>query len=86
MISFEHLIKDSLGLHARPAGLLVKLLSSMDVKVTIAVNGKSADAKRLFALMGLQAKCGDTLKFECDGVDETKSADSIKELFETNNF
>lgn len=35
MMNFNYIIKDEMGIHARPAGLLVKLVKSQDSKVTI---------------------------------------------------
>ena len=53
MKTFDYTVKDELGIHARPAGILVKKLSGVKSNVTIEVKekGKSADAKRLMAVM-----------------------------------
>ena len=45
MKKFEYTITDPLGIHARPAGLLVKAVKALDSTVTIEkVGGKSAAA------------------------------------------
>lgn len=84
MKEFFHTIKDPVGIHARPAGLIVKEASKCTCSVTLELGGKSADAKRIFSVMGLGAKCGQTLKIILDGPDEEESYARIKEFFENN--
>lgn len=84
MKTFVYKIKDELGLHARPAGLLVKAASACGSEVTLGVNGKSANAKRLFAVMGLGAKQGDALEFSVQGQSETADSAKLKEFCEQN--
>ena len=62
MKEFTYVIQDAEGLHARPAGLIVKLAQAMDSRVTLTANEKTADCKRLFAVMKLAAKCGQELR------------------------
>ena len=64
MKEFKYVIKDEQGIHARPAGLFVKEAATFPCKVTIEKDGKEADAKRIFAVMGLcsQMWTGDHLK------------------------
>ncbi len=71
MFTFEYTITDPVGVHARPAGLLVKFTGTLTSKVTVTKAGKEADGQRLFALMGLGAKCGETLTFTTEGEQET---------------
>lgn len=84
MQTFVYKIKDELGLHARPAGLLVKSATACTSEVTLQVNGKSANAKRLFAVMGLGAKQGDTLEFSVEGTSEAEDSAKLKEFCEQN--
>ena len=59
MKQFKYVITDEVGLHARPAGLLAKKAKEMkgaDVTVTVSCNGKSADATKLMAIMGMGVK------------------------------
>ena len=53
MKTFNYVIKDELGIHARPAGLLVKEAAKFQSAVKIAKDGKEVDAKRIFGVMGL---------------------------------
>ena len=80
MKEFECLIGDPLGIHARPAGHLVKLAQEFesDATMTLARNGKSASLKRLLAVMGLGAKGGDRIRVTVSGKDEEAAARAIE--------
>lgn len=82
MKSFEYIIKDPLGIHARPAGLLVKKASSYSSAVQIRKDDRAADAKRIFAIMGLGIKTGNKITVEISGDDEEKAASELAEFFE----
>lgn len=84
MKQFDYIIKDELGIHARPAGLLVKEAGKYNATITIQKESKSADAKRLFALMGLGIKNADTVTVSVEGEDEEVAYDSMKQFFEAN--
>lgn len=83
MKSFTYEIKDSAGIHARPAGLLVKEADKFSSDIQIQnESGKTADAKRLFAIMGLGIKCGDTITVTVDGSDEDSAKSAMAEFLE----
>ena len=84
MKTFEYMIKDELGIHARPAGLLVKAAKALDSAVKIEKDGKRADAAKLFAVMGLGVKHADTVKVTVEGGDEDASLKAMEEFFEKN--
>ena len=79
MKQFTYTIKDELGVHARPAGLLVKL-----AKVTIEKNGKTCDMRKLMAVMGLGIKQGETITVTVEGEDETVAAEEIAAFLNEN--
>lgn len=79
MTKFTYTITDPAGVHARPAGALVKLAKEFACSVSIEHAGKTADAKRVFSIMALGIKCGDTLTFACDGADEAEAAARLAE-------
>lgn len=75
MKEFTYTITDPVGIHARPAGLLVKAIKALDSSVTIAkADGKSAAGTKLMALMGLGIKQGDTVTVTIEGGNEEASA------------
>lgn len=81
MKQFDVVIQDKEGLHARPAGLLNKAAKTFQSTVTLTKNGKTADLKKIFAVMGLAVKGGDTITVTCDGADEDAAAAEIEKLF-----
>ena len=84
MKNFSYVIKDEIGIHARPAGLLVKEAKKYASKVVIRANGKSAEATRLMAVMGMGVKCGQTVEVEITGDDEEIAFEGMKAFFEEN--
>lgn len=83
MKEFTYVIKDEIGIHARPAGNLVKVVKDTKSNVTIECKGKKADAKKIFSLLSLAAKCNDEIKVIIDGEDEEKvEKDLVKYLSE----
>lgn len=84
MKSFSYTVKDELGIHARPAGMLVKEVKNFQSKVTLEKDGKSVDASRLMAVMGMGVKKDQTVTVTVEGDDEDAACEAIKEFFETN--
>ncbi|MEE1031505.1 MAG: HPr family phosphocarrier protein [Ruminococcus sp.] len=84
MKKFNYVIKDEIGIHARPAGLLVKEAKKYESKITVGKDGKTAEARKLMALMGLSVKCGDEVEVTVEGADEEKALEEMKLFFETN--
>lgn len=84
MQSFEYTITDAQGIHARPAGLLVKETAKYASEIQLVFGEKSCDAKRLFGVMGMGIKCGDRITVNIDGSDEETAAAEIKKFFEQN--
>lgn len=84
MLSFHYVIKDEVGLHARPAGLLVKEAKKYESKICIKKDGKTAEATKLMALMGLGVTCGQEVEVEITGADEKAAYEAILAFFEQN--
>ncbi len=84
MQKFSYVIKDEVGIHARPAGLLVKEAKKYESTIQIVKDSKSAVATKLMAVMGLGVKCGDTVEVEVEGPDEAAAFEGIKAFFESN--
>ncbi len=81
MKEIKYVIHDPVGLHARPAGLLVKEAMAFQSKITISSNGKSADAKRLLSLMALGIKQGMGIECVIEGEDEEAACDRLLKFF-----
>ncbi len=84
MASFTHVIKDEQGIHARPAGLLVKGLQGFSSQIFIQKGEKKADGKKLFAVMALAAKKGDEIVFSAEGDDAEQACAMAKDFLEQN--
>lgn len=56
MSKFTYVVKEEMGIHGRPAGVLVKECAKFKSNITITCKGKSADAKRIMGVMSLGAK------------------------------
>ena len=77
MKEFVYTIKEPVGIHARPAGMLAKEAKACQSTVTIVdKNGKSVDA-----LMGMGIKCGDTVTVRIEGADEDTAAPAMEKFF-----
>lgn len=84
MKSFEYKITDALGIHARPAGMLVKEAKQFTSTCTVTKNGTTVKASQLMKLMSLGVKQGDLVTVTADGADEDAAIAALKALFEAN--
>ncbi|MGN1114847.1 MAG: HPr family phosphocarrier protein [Oscillospiraceae bacterium] len=84
MKTFNYTIKDELGIHARPAGMLAKTAKALDSDITVTKGEKTVGAAKLMMLMGLGVKCGDTITVTIKGGNEEASEKAMKEFLETN--
>lgn len=84
MKEFKYVITDEAGIHARPAGLLVKEAAKFQSDIKIKKGEKEVDAKRLFGIMGLAAKKGDEIVMTADGADEAEAIVAIEEFLKAN--
>ncbi len=86
MKTFDFVITNPVGIHARPAGTLVKFAQGFDseINITNQKNGKTASAKKLFALLGIAAQCQDTVTVTIEGSDEDAAFDALQEHFALN--
>ncbi len=87
MKQFTYTITDPVGIHARPAGLLVKEAKKYaDSAITLSVEatGKSANALKLMALMSMGVKGGDTVTVTVEGGDEEAAAAGMQAFLSAN--
>ena len=84
MQTFKYVIKDELGIHARPAGLLVKEAKNFSSDITLEANGKKGSAKGLMGVMGMAVKQGNEVTVTVTGDDEVAAVAAMKSFFEKN--
>ena len=84
MKEFQYVIKDEAGIHARPAGILVKQAAGYQSAVKITKGEKTADAKRIFGVMGLGVKTGEEVTITVEGADEDTAIAELEAFFKEN--
>ena len=75
-------ITNKLGLHARPAALLVKTAGEFSSDVSVAKDDMEVNAKSIMGVMMLAAEKGSTLTIRADGKDQEKAVRAIVALVE----
>jgi phosphocarrier protein HPr len=81
-------VNDPLGLHARPASLLTKLVKEFNCYIALYKNEdvfRKCNVKNVLSVMDLNASFGDKLTFEASGDDEKKAITAI-ETFANSGF
>lgn len=68
------------GMHARPAGVLVKTVSQFQSKVELEFNGKSVNAKSLLSIMSLGLTLNSEFTARAEGSDATLVLKSLEDL------
>lgn len=85
MKEFEFVITDPQGIHARPAGLLVKEAKKFESNISVFKGARKGDLKKIFTIMALGVKQGETIKVQVEGADEEQAASAV-EAFLKENF
>jgi phosphocarrier protein len=78
MKQFEYVVQEPVGIHARPASMLVKAAAGYKSNITIFRNESKADVKRLLSLMALGVKCSEKVRFVIEGEDEDTAAKELE--------
>lgn len=84
MKSFNYVIKDELGLHARPAGTLVKEAKKYESKIKVTKGEKTASATQLMMLMSMAVKKGAEVTVTAEGPDEDAACEAMEQFFRKN--
>lgn len=86
MKTIVYAITDPMGLHARPAGLLVKKAASFQSNITVknVGTGKKVDAKRIMGVMSLGVKQGNEIELSIEGDDEENAQEALSVFLKEN--
>lgn len=84
MKEFRYVIKDQEGIHARPAGELIKAAKGFHSSITMTANGKSGDCKKIFAVMALGVKKNQEVVITFEGEDEEQAYEAISRFLQEN--
>ena len=80
MEEYKLTVANPLGLHARPAGMLVKLSKEHKSVIEVCKDDKAVNVSRILAVMGLGIKQGDEISFRVSGEDESETMDKVREI------
>ncbi|MGZ3787346.1 MAG: HPr family phosphocarrier protein [Bacteriovorax sp.] len=69
------------GLHARPAGMLVKTASTFSSEIELSVDGDSANAKSIMSIMGLGLTKDTEVTITAKGSDAEAAIKELTSLF-----
>ena len=84
MVSQKVIIKNAIGLHLRPAGLLCEIAMKYQSKITFQTdNNYEANAKSVLSVLGACVKSGEEIKVFCEGADEVEALAEITTAIET---
>ena len=84
MQKFTYTVKNKVGIHARPAGILVKEAEKYVSEIILNCKGKKGNAKKIFSLMLMDVKCGDEVEVSISGSDENLAAEELLIFFQEN--
>ena len=84
MKEFQYTIKDACGIHARPAGLLVKTVKGFASTATLEKDGKSCDMRKLMAVVGMGIRQGETVTVTAEGEDEAAAIEAVEKFLTEN--
>lgn len=82
MYQREATVKSKIGLHARPASMLVKAASSYKCKVTLQYKGKQVEAKSMLAVLAAGIRHGEVVTVIADGEDAENAVNRLVEMIE----
>ncbi|MDO4324902.1 MAG: HPr family phosphocarrier protein [bacterium] len=79
MIRQKTVVKNSTGLHLRPAGVLCNLAGQYKSSIRFQTGGgaSSGNAKSVLSVLGACIGCGEELEFICEGPDEAEALQAM---------
>ena len=80
MKQFDFVVQTSVGIHARPAMMLVSAARKFQCDIKVSYNGYTVDAKDIIKLLMLHANQGAEVTFLIEGSDEEEAYEKIKEF------
>ena len=84
MQKYTYVITAVQGIHARPAGQLVNVAKKYESQIMISAKEKTADLKKILALMSLGVKQNEEVTVSVTGTDEAVAVKELKQFFANN--
>jgi phosphocarrier protein HPr len=79
----EFVVRNELGLHARPAGQFVALAARFESQISVARGDEWVDGRSILSLLSLAAGRGTTLRIRAEGADAAEAVEALGRLVET---
>lgn len=80
MIKGKMIVRDHLGLHLRPAGLIAEEALKFKCSIELNCKGRTVTGKSLLSVLSLGVRKGDEVEIRCDGPDEDEALKTLLEL------
>ena len=80
--SIELTVGNKMGIHARPAAMIVRVANKYSAEVTVEKDGEQVNGKSIMGLMMLAAGSGSKLRFTANGKDAEEMLAEMTKLFE----
>ena len=84
MLTKEIVVTNKLGVHARPAGMIVDITGKSQSDISLEYEGNKVNAKSILNVMMLAITPGSTVRFTADGADEEQVLNQLVQLFREN--
>lgn len=82
MLKRKITIKNPIGLHLKPAGMMCNVAIKYDCKIHILFRGTRVNAKSVLSVLAACIKCGDEIELICDGADEEAAMQAMADVIE----
>jgi phosphocarrier protein len=76
------IVRNKMGLHARPAALIVQTANKFPCDVTLEKDGQPVNGKSIMGVLMLAAAMGTTVMVRTEGDQAQQCADAIADLFD----
>jgi phosphocarrier protein HPr len=73
---------NKLGLHARPAAMLVQKAAKFKSEIWLKKDDTEVNAKSILSVMMLAAEVGSFISLKAEGEDEAQAVEALAKLFE----
>lgn len=83
MVQFTATVKNSLGIHARPAALIVQAASKFRSDIFLSKDGLEVNGKSIMGVMMLAAEPNSKIVVRTQGEDEVRAAREMVRVIET---
>jgi phosphocarrier protein len=77
-------VRNKVGLHARPAALFVQIAAAHQSKITVTNGDKTGNAKSILGILALGVNQDDRITIQADGADEGEALEKLAKLVEDN--